>query len=238
MTEPREQRDVELTDLEFRADADALSFTGYAAVFNSDSQPLPFVERIAPGAFARTLKQSRDIKFLVDHNPERLLASTGAGTLRLAEDERGLRAIADLAPTSYGRDLKVLADRGEIRSMSFTFRPSKNGETWSEDGRQRTLTDVQLFEVSVLTGNPPAYPKTTAAIRSLALALDADVDALADAIDALAEGREITTEQLDLLEAAVRSRREPEPEPEPVPAAVRAALKRRRMALEATRNPA
>ena len=55
MTEPRESRDLELTDVEFRAEGDTLSFTGYAAVFDSPSQPLPFVETIAQGAFSRKI---------------------------------------------------------------------------------------------------------------------------------------------------------------------------------------
>src|SRR5512139_1886508 len=142
--------------LEFRDGDEALTFTGHAAVWNTPSRPLPFIERFQPGAFARSLRSHHNIRLLVDHNPERLLASTRAKTLSLAEDEHGLRVEADLAPTSYGRDLKVLADRKEISSMSFAFKPSKGGESWSPDGQARTVTEARLFEVSILTGHDPA----------------------------------------------------------------------------------
>lgn len=220
--------DIELreldTEIEWRTEGDAIGFSGYAAVFNTPSRPMPFVEQVAPGAFSRSLGSDRNVKLLVDHNPERLLASQKARTLRLAEDERGLRVDADLAPTSYARDLKVLAERGEIRSMSFAFKPTKNGESWSPDGQARTLTDVRLFEVSILTGNAPAYPATTAFVRALSHQLEESEDALAAAVLALADGRDLDDEQHRLLMEAI-TRLRPAP-PEPLPTFTREQLRR------------
>ncbi len=43
--------------------------------------------------------------------------------------------------------------------MSFGFTIPKNGDEWNED--ERTLREVNLFEVSVLSaGQTPAYPAT------------------------------------------------------------------------------
>lgn len=50
-----EMRQVQVQDLEVREVGNGATFMGYAAVFNSDSEPLPFVEQIRPGAFQRTL---------------------------------------------------------------------------------------------------------------------------------------------------------------------------------------
>ena len=56
MTEKIETRRLTVNDFEVRQGpaGDGMSFSGYAAVFNSDSEPLPFIERIAPGAFKRS----------------------------------------------------------------------------------------------------------------------------------------------------------------------------------------
>lgn len=210
-----EHRELDF-DVEWRAEGDEIGFTGYAAVWNSPSRPLPFIEQFSPGAFTRSLNSGRDVKLLVDHNRERLLASRKAGTLRLAEDDRGLRVEADLAPTSYARDLRVLAERGEISSMSFAFKPTKTGEAWSPDGQARTVSEARLFEVSILTGNDPAYTTTTAFVRALSHELEATEDELAGAMLALAEGRDLDEAQARLLTEAV-ARLRPVPEPIAVP---------------------
>lgn len=189
------------TGIEFRTDG-GLSFEGYAAVWNSPSQPLPFIETIAPGAFSRSLANTKDIRLFVNHKADLPLASTLRGTMKLAEDAHGLKVEADLAPTSYAQDLKVLSERGELRGMSFAFKATKGGETWSADRQNRTLTDVKLYEVSIIT-HGPAYQATSAALRSLADAIDADAEALSAAVDALAEGRALDDEQADLLMRAI-----------------------------------
>jgi hypothetical protein len=78
------------------------TFTGYAAVFNSNSEGLPFIERIAKGAFARAIKQAeqgrRVIRFLHGHDESRMLATTASGRLQLTEDEVGLKVEARLDP--------------------------------------------------------------------------------------------------------------------------------------------
>ena len=198
-----------IAEYEIRTVGDASPrFVGYAAVFNADSEPLPFVETIQPGAFARSLKSDRDHTFVMDHDDTRLLASRRAKTLTIVEDARGLLVEADLPNTSYARDLVELHDRGEARSMSFTFRVTKGGEMWSADNKRRTLTDVKLGHVAVLTGLPPAYRQTTASIRSLAYAIGTDADALASAIEDLRDGRPLSAESVALLQSVIAELRE------------------------------
>jgi len=139
-------------------DGSGMTFSGYAAVFNSRSEPLPFREKIAPGAFKRSLDARNDIKLLWNHDSGGVLGSTRAGTMRLEEDGYGLRVTADLPDTSTGRDAAYLLKRGDIDSMSFGFSVPSGGDDWSSDGQERTLNSVRLHEVSIVAF--PAYVAT------------------------------------------------------------------------------
>ena len=205
---------------ELRAEGDGNTFVGYAAVFNSPSEPLPFIERIAPGAFSKTLRdRKRDIRLYVNHDSNLVLASRRSGTLRLSEDDIGLRVEADLPDTSAGRDVRELMRTGVVDKMSFGFQVDRRGDKWSDDGMERTLTSVRLFEVSIVTGFP-AYEQTTAAVRSLHRLSERTgmaVDELSEALDMLADGAELPADKAAVLMAAIKSASpEPEPEPEPV----------------------
>jgi uncharacterized protein len=157
-----EFRTMEVGGLELRAaDAGASPvFSGYAAVFNSPSEPLPFTETIAPGAFRRTLKSEREIRMFVNHDSGQPLATTRNGSLRLSEDARGLRAEADLPDTTAGRDLATLIESGVVHSMSFGFSIPRGGDSFSDNGQTREIREAILHEVSVITGWP-AYPATS-----------------------------------------------------------------------------
>jgi uncharacterized protein len=188
-------------------DGDGMTFTGYAAVFNSPSEPLPFIERIAPGAFKRSLKARNDIKLLWNHDTGAVLGSTRAGTLKLEEDSYGLRVTAVLPDTNLGRDVRTLVQRGDVNAMSFGFSVPAGGDTWNADGTERTLKSVRIFEVSVVAY--PAYQQTagTATVRSFdAVAVRAEVDAdkLADAMLAIEDGKDLSLEQSELLTTVIQ----------------------------------
>jgi HK97 family phage prohead protease len=191
-------------DFEVRETPDGMTLTGYAARFNEPSEPLPFIERIAPGAFKRSLRAKNDIKLLWNHDSSSVLGSTRSGTLRLAEDERGLRVEADLPDTQAGRDAKVLIQRGDVTGFSFGFTVPANGDTWNSDGTERTLKSVRLLEVS--TGVAfPAYPSTngTAQVRSLediVMAVGVDYDALSMVLGKVAAGEPITYAEKEVME--------------------------------------
>lgn len=188
-------------------DGDGMTFTGYAAVFNSPSEPLPFIERIAPGAFKRSLRARNDIKLLWNHDTGSVLGSTRAGTLKLEEDNYGLRVTAVLPETTLGRDVRTLVQRGDVNAMSFGFSVPANGDSWNSEGTERTLRSVRIHEVSIVAF--PAYQQTagTAAVRSFdAVATRAEVDAdkLADAMLALEDGKDLTIEQSELLTTVIQ----------------------------------
>jgi HK97 family phage prohead protease len=143
---------------------------GYAAVFNAETDIAGFFrERIAPGAFADAIsKASADIHALFNHDSNIVLGRMKAGTLRLAEDERGLRVEIDPPDTQDARDLIVKIRRGDIDQMSFAFSMRGGAQTWDEaqDPPLRTIEKVgELFDVSVVTRG--AYPTTEVGVRSL-----------------------------------------------------------------------
>ena len=137
---------------------------GHAAVFNSPAKIGAFTETIRPGAFRASLAApGRDVLALVDHDPARLLARTSSGTLRLAEDSRGLSFSLDLPDTQLGRDMLVLAQRNDLGGCSFGFRVQD--EAWpAKDTRE--LRAVNLVEISIVQAFP-AYQATSVTARSL-----------------------------------------------------------------------
>jgi HK97 family phage prohead protease len=206
-----ETRRICINDFEIRngETGDGMTFSGYAAVFNSDSEPLPFIERIIPGAFNRSLGSRNEIKMFVNHDTSRVLASKRAGTLRLTEDNHGLRVDADLPDTTDGRDMAVLLQRGDIDSMSFGFSIPKGGDAWSDDGQSRELKEIRLHEVSIVTGFP-AYTATTAAVRSLDALSERtglDAEALNGSITKLENGEELNADEAALIGEAVKKLR-------------------------------
>jgi HK97 family phage prohead protease len=191
-TSKQEQR-IHATNFEIRETADGMSFTGYAAVFNSDSEPLPFIERIAPGAFKRSLQSRNEVKLLWNHDAGEPLASVRGGTLKLTEDEVGLRVEATLANTTRGRDVAELIRSKTIDSMSFGFSVIK--DSWQ--GEVRTLEAVRLFETSVVSW--PAYTATSGTISVRSAAPGIDADQLADALMRLESGEELEESHATLI---------------------------------------
>ena len=199
---------VSTQKFEVREDGDGMTFEGYAAVFNSPSQPLPFTEKIAPGAFRRSLRSRNDIKILWNHDTGSVLGSTRAGTLSLTEDNYGLKVRATLPNTQLGRDTAELVRRGDIDSMSFGFSVPSGGDDWNSDGTERTLRSVRLHEVSIVAF--PAYEATagTASVRGLdkiAKRAEVDADALADAMLKVEIGDDLTTEESEILSKVISS---------------------------------
>lgn len=207
MTKRLEKRSIVAEGFQIRAvdnGSDYMSFSGYAAVFDSPSEPLPFIETIAPGAFGKSLRSRNEVKMFVNHNADQVLASKRAGTLRLSEDSKGLFVEADLPPTTYARDLSVLMQRGDVTSMSFGFSVPSGGDNWV-DGNTRRLNEVRLHEVSVVTGFP-AYEATSAQVRTieqLAKRTNLDADALAQALTLLENGQELGDDHAALITSAV-----------------------------------
>jgi HK97 family phage prohead protease len=196
-------------DFEIRAASDGLNFRGYAAVFDSPSDDLGgFRETIEPGAFTKTLadrtqSKRNPVKMFLNHDWDVVLASTYGGTLRLSEDERGLFVDADLPDNEWGRPVRDAVMRGDISSMSFGFNVVK--DDWSEDRKDRRVTEVKLWEVSPVTAWP-AYPATSASVRRLAQLTETDDDELEAAVRVLFSEDRLDEDQHRLLVDAINAR--------------------------------
>lgn len=172
MTEHRLTR----VPVELRGDTSTPRLAGYAAKYSRYSQNLGgFVEQIVPGAFDRSLADSVDVLCRYNHEDAGLLGRTTSGTLRLASDDTGLTYEVDLPDTTVGRDVRVLAARGDVTQSSFAFETLEDEWDVTEQGFPlRTLVNVRLMDVAPV--NSPAYLDTSAAVRSLADRLDVDPD--------------------------------------------------------------
>ena len=109
----REQRSIiSAVTVRAAANGDGGTLKGYAASFNCLSAPLPggrrgtFRERIAPGAFARSIQRSDDVRALFNHDANQILARVKNGTLSLREDSYGLEFDVTLPDTQTGRDVR------------------------------------------------------------------------------------------------------------------------------------
>ena len=180
-----------------------MTFVGYAAKFNEPSENLGgFIEYVERGAFTRSLKSRNDVMLLWNHDAGEPLASTRSGTLKLTEDEVGLRVEAKLPMTTRGKDLAVLLRDGIVRKMSFGFNVIK--DSWNSEGTERRLKSVKLFEVSAVVW--PAYASTEASVRGLdkvAKRASVDADQLADVMLKIEEGADLTADQAQLMKTVV-----------------------------------
>ena len=158
-------RTFNISELNTREAADGKSITvgGYAAMFNSRTTLWEgFDEIILTGAFSKTLSENGDVRCLFNHDWSKVLGRTKSGTLRLFEDDRGLKFEVDLPNNSYANDLVESMERGDINQCSFGFIISREELDWDSDPILRTILEVELYEVSVVS--IPAYDDTEASV--------------------------------------------------------------------------
>lgn len=185
----RERRVVSVP-MEARASEDGAPrrLSGYAALYGVEATIGGyFREVLEPGAFRSAIGRADDVRALFNHDPNHVLGRVAAGTLRLTEDERGLRYDVDLPDTQVGRDLWVSVQRGDVSQSSFAF--AVDVEEWREAKSPlplRVVRDVTLYDVSAVTY--PAYAETSVSARSTA-------DQLRDA--ATLEGAQAALDAMD-----------------------------------------
>jgi len=158
---------VEAAEVRVARNADGVptGLEGYAAIFDSPTELMPgLIERIAKGAFTSALERPDDVRGLFNHDANYVLGRTKNETLRLAQDDKGLKFDIDLPETQIARDISTSIDRGDIDGCSFAF--TVKSEQWDEqdEGDLRTILDVELFDVGPVTY--PAYEDTSVALRS------------------------------------------------------------------------
>ena len=152
------------SSFETRSDDTGMYIEGYFSVFNSNYEIYPgCTESVAPEAFNNTL--GGDIKALCDHDTRLVLGRNKAGTLELRADSHGLWGRITINPNdSDAVNLYERVKRGDVDQCSFGFDIREEEADFRDDGSVHfTLTDVTLYEVSVVTF--PAYSETSVSAR-------------------------------------------------------------------------
>ncbi|MDB5630429.1 MAG: phage prohead protease, family [Tardiphaga sp.] len=134
-------------EIEFKATGDGL-IAGHGSVFNNVDR---HGERVAPGAFTKSLAQLPLPKMLWQHDQQRPIGKWIAGK----EDGHGLFLEGQInLKTTSGRDAYEHLIAGDVDGMSIGYREVKA----KNEGNVRVLEELALYEVSIVT-----FPANTAA---------------------------------------------------------------------------
>ena len=162
---------------------------GYGSIWNSRSENLGgFYEYISPDAISQETIDKSDVRALINHDPNLVLARSTAGNLSLSVDEKGLRYEFSIPETSYGKDLAINMKNGNINQSSFAFTVGSDEWSTDEDGNDiRTITSIEkLYDVSPVTY--PAYSQA-----------ESDLVVAQRALAMYKENKEIKEEETDLV---------------------------------------
>lgn len=186
------ERDVafELIRADDSTVGDGRNFDGYAAVFDSltriDSWEGAFDEQIAKGAFKKSIRERTPV-LQFDHGRSVTIGSMPIGAItKIGEDERGLHVEARMHAAPLFEPLREAIGTKTINGMSFRFEVMR--EDWFFRGKKltnpddvlrhiwrdvpdmgddfvvRTLKELKVPELGPVVF--PAYPDTTASVRS------------------------------------------------------------------------
>lgn len=149
-----------MMNIEIRA-KDKAVISGYVNAVERESRVLhrvggmPFREIVRQGTFAKALKNGNAVNLMLNH--ERVICDTNSG-LELREDNIGLFAKAVISD----KEVISAAKNGKLTGWSFGFKCKK--DSWNDTGEIRTLEEIELDEVSILT-KTPAYTATSIELR-------------------------------------------------------------------------
>ena len=178
----REYRKIDAAVMETRTAEDGAKIVeGYATTFNQPyelwrDKEMTVNEQVDRNAFAET--DMSDVIMQYDHEG-RVFARTGNGTLRLEEDEHGLKIIANLGGTEIGRQLFEEINGGYTNKMSFGFTVTGDERKTTKDADGhitvlRTITKIgKLYDVSAVS--LPANDATEISARTIGDGLIAEV---------------------------------------------------------------
>lgn len=164
----KEIRKIHDAKIEIRQEEnEPLTLVGYAAIFNSPTEiSTGFIEEIMPGAFTKVISENQDVRALIDHESGlKTIGRTTNGTLKLEQDNLGLKYTITLPQTTAGKDIYELVKRKDITGSSFAF--SVEEDDWNEinDNIHRKIISIdKLYDISPVTY--PAYEDTTVSVRN------------------------------------------------------------------------
>ena len=220
-------------------DGDGNTMIGYASVFDvwteiNSAFEGHFLERIAPGAFRKTLSERMSqVRVLFNHGMDPTFGDLPLGVLDVArEDDIGLWTETRLSASALVQnEIKPRLAEGSLDGMSFRFSVVKETIEESPESSEanprgipeRTITEVRLHELGPVTF--PAYEATTAGIRGAAGYVAWTNYSSDERVSILGQNNVATD-----LAASYGTRPDAQPEPTPVtPSRTTAAERRRRL---------
>ncbi len=150
---------LEVVNLDLECDYKGLdtdddgSFEGYASVFGNKDLGNDVIKK---GAFADSIKykKPKQIKLLYQHKTDEPIGVIDS----LEEDSRGLKIKGRLAMgTQKGKEVFELMKMGALDSMSIGYRLSPDDYKYNDKQKKRTITNLDLMEISMVTF--PMNPK-------------------------------------------------------------------------------
>lgn len=137
------ERDFEVKNFSFEIKATKDNeFEGYAAVFNNKDS---YDDVIEPGAFAKTIQESKRVKVLWQHDPWQPIGKP----IAMSEDSKGLHVKAKVSNTQLGKDVVQLLKDGVIDELSIGYNTIK--ADWDNINQVRRIKEVKLWEFSPVT---------------------------------------------------------------------------------------
>lgn len=146
-------------------ETDEMKIEGYFVVFNSETKLFEnYYEEISDKAFKDI--DLTDIRALADHDTAKVLGRTKSQTLSLSVDDKGLYGEITINKNdTEAVNLYERVKRGDIDQCSFGFNIlDETMDTRADGSTKWTITEIELFEVSVVTF--PAYADTAVEARS------------------------------------------------------------------------
>ena len=208
----KKQKEYRAISFDASASADSRTISGLIP-YNSLSAYMGFYEKLQPGCFSKSLSEQSDIRALIEHSDQRLLARTKNGSLKLEDSTEALRFTFEAPNTTEGDDILTMVREGLVSGCSFGMIVMSENYDY-EDGKEvRTIIEARLLEISLVLSEP-AYPDTVVYTRSLSSAFegkeltDDDKTAIQSEIDKL-QSLLPKTEEVKIEEV-----KEPEKEPE------------------------
>jgi uncharacterized protein len=141
-------------------DADTGTFAGMAAIYGNEDLGNDIIDR---GAFTRTLSSRKEFPILWQHQTDNPI-----GLAKLTDTQQGLQINGSLLladPTA--QKAYTLIKGGAIKGLSIGYETLK--WTYDEEAEVRHLTEVKLWEVSIVT-----FPMNESALISSVKAMSDD----------------------------------------------------------------
>ena len=159
-----------MTEIRSSGEGEDKRVSGMGIVYDQLTELWPgYKERINKGA----VRLAGTVKSYFNHDPNQILSTIDSNpALEINDTENGMEYNSPIPPTSYGKNLEINLERGNVKGSSFAFDVPKGGDRMWEDEEgviNREIKELVLYEIGPVTD--PAFVQTTANLRTAQEAL-------------------------------------------------------------------